>query len=80
MNSNIQCRLRELMAEQSRRRGRRVTYAEIVSATGVAESTLVRLANDRASRVSLSVIARLCSFFGCEPGDLFVLATESNQE
>ena len=76
----VQCRLRELMAEKSRRDGRRVTYADIVSGTGVAASTLVRLANDKASRVSLSVVARLCIFFGCEPGDLFVLASEPNPE
>ena len=78
MNSMIQCRLRELMAEKSRRDGRRVTYVDIVRGTGVAASTLVRLANDKAARVDLSVISRLCSFFGCQPGDLFVLVPESS--
>ena len=76
----IQCRLRELMAERSRRERHRVTYDEIFMATRIAKSTLVRLANDKAERVDLSVIARLCSFFGCEPGDLFVLVPESDRQ
>ena len=39
----IQCRLRELMAERSRRERHRVTYDEIFMATRIAKSTLVRL-------------------------------------
>ena len=68
----IQCRLRELMAEKGRRDGRRITYEAIRAATGVNMNTLTRLANDRADMVALSTIDRLCTYFGCSPGDLLV--------
>ena len=74
----IQCRLRELMAATRRRERRRVTYDDIRSQTGLSKTTLTRLANDRADRVALSVIDRLCVYFQCQPGDLFVYVSESD--
>ena len=72
----IQCRLRELMAEHSRQLRKRVTYNEIYLATGISQSTLSRLANDRATKASMSVVNRLCGYFECQPGDLFVYERE----
>ncbi len=72
----IQCRLRELMATKSRRERRRITYSDILAATGVSTTTLVRLANDRADRVALFTIARLCAYFQAQPGDLFIYVEE----
>ena len=74
----IQCRLRELMAATRRKERRRVTYDDIRSQTGLSKTTLVRLANDRADRVALLVIDRLCVYFQCQPGDLFVYVSESD--
>ena len=74
----IQCRLRELMASAGRSERSRITYQEIKSRTGVSPATLVRLANDRADRVGISVIDRLCAYFQCQPGDLFVYIEEPN--
>ena len=74
----IQCRLRELMASAGRRERRRITYADIRSQTGLSTTTLTRLANDRADGVALSVIDRLCGYFQCQPGDLFVYIKESD--
>ena len=68
----IQCRLRELMAAKGRRERRRITYDDILAEVGVNKSTLTRLANDRADLVGISVIDRLCEYFDCQPGDLFV--------
>ncbi len=68
----IQCRLRELIAAKSRLERYRVTYNDIVDQTGISKTTLTRLANDRAERVYLETIYRLCNYFGCQPGDLFV--------
>jgi DNA-binding Xre family transcriptional regulator len=39
---------------------------------GVAASMAARLFNDEAQGLDFSTIDRLCEFFGCEPGDLFV--------
>jgi len=72
----IQCRLRELMAAKARQEHRRVTYDDILSQTRISKNTLTRLANDRADRVGMSVIDRLCAYFGCQPGDLLVYVNE----
>ena len=72
----IQCRLRELMASKGRQERRRVTYGDILARTGVSQSALTRLANDRADRVAISTIDRLCSYFNCQPGDLFIYVEE----
>src|SRR5215213_7875907 len=73
----IQCRLRELVAAKSRRERRRITYETIGAETGVNKNTLTRLANDRADRVGLSVVDRLCAYFDCQPGELFIFVRES---
>ena len=72
----IECRLRELMAIKSRREHLRINYDEILSRTGISKSTLSKLANGRAAMVGMSVIDRLCDYFVCQPGDLFVHVRE----
>ena len=72
----IQCRLRELIAAKARRERRRITYRNIAAETGIDKSTLSRLANDRADRVALSTIERLCAYFQCQPGDLFIYVAD----
>jgi putative transcriptional regulator len=68
----IQCRLRELIGAKARQERRRITYDDIQAQTGVNKNTLTRLANDRAGMVGLSVVDRLCAYFDCQPGDLFI--------
>ena len=73
----IQSRLRELMATKGRLERQRITYGEIQHETGVNKNTLTRLANDRSAMVGISVIDRLCDYFDCQPGDLFVYIRDS---
>ena len=68
----IQCRLRELMAIKGRGERRRITYDDIYSQTGIAKTTLTKLSNERAAMVGMSVMERLCDYFDCQPGDIFV--------
>ena len=68
----IQCRMRELIGLKARRERRRITYEDIQSGSGVNKNTIVKLANDRAAMVGISVIDRLCAYFDCQPGDIFV--------
>ncbi len=68
----VQCRLRELMAIRGRQTRRKVTYDLIREETGLSKNTLARLANDRADLVALNTMDRLCAFFDCQPGDLFI--------
>ena len=73
----IQGRLRELMAVKGQKERRKITYDNILAETGVSKNTLTRLANDRAAMVGISVIDRLCDYFDCQPGDIFVYIRES---
>lgn len=75
----IQCRLRELMGAKSRRERGRITYGDIQAEMGINKNTLTRLANDRASMVGMSVIDRLCAYFDCQPGDLFIYVEDPEQ-
>jgi len=76
----IQCRLRELMAAMSRQARRKITYDAIKKETGLAKSTLARLANDKAELIGKSTMNRLCAFFDCQPGDLFIYVPISEAE
>ncbi len=73
----IQGRLRELMAAKGRKERRKITYNDILVQTGISKNTLTRLANDRADMVGMSVIDRLCAYFDCQPGDLFIYVPEN---
>ena len=72
----IQCRLREMMATKGRRERRRITYRDIGAETGIDKNVLSRLANDHADRVALFTIERLCAYFDCQPGDLFIYVAD----
>lgn len=76
----IQCRLRELMAAMSRQARRKITYDVVKGETGLAKSTLARLANDKADLIGKSTMDRLCGFFDCQPGDLFIYVPTSESE
>jgi len=75
----IQCRLRELMAAKTRLTRRKITYSVIKEETGLSKTTLVRLGNDRADLIGTSTLDRLCAFFDCQPGDLFVYLPSPNR-
>ena len=64
------------MATKGRWEYRRITYDDILARTNVSKNTLTRLANGRADGVSMSVMGRLCDYFDCQPGDLFVYVRE----
>ena len=68
----IQCRLRELIAIKSRQERRRITYEDIQAASGVNKNSIAKLTNDRSAMVGIPTIDRLCAYFQCQPGDIFV--------
>jgi putative transcriptional regulator len=61
------------MAEKARREGRRVTYDVVYRATGIAPSTLSKIASGKTKRIDFEVLERLCIYFNCTPGELLVL-------
>ena len=74
----IQCRLRELMAAKGRNERRRITYDIILADTGIAKSTLSRMSNDKEAGISVAVMNRLCRYFDCQPGELFVYVGDND--
>lgn len=76
----IQCRLRELMAAKSRTTGRKITYDVITAEARIYSSTLTKMANNRAELISVSSLDRLCAFFDCQPGDLFIYVSQSETD
>ena len=76
----IQCRLRELMAAKGRMEGGRVNYGHIMSDTGISNTTLTRLANNRSDRVAMRTIDKLCAYFNVQPGDLFIYVEDGESK
>jgi putative transcriptional regulator len=72
----IQFRLRELMAKRSRETRRKITYDLIFAETGISKSTLAKIANNKAQFISINALDQLCTFFGCQPGDLLLHVKE----
>jgi putative transcriptional regulator len=72
----IQFRLRELMAEYTRKTGQPCTYETIHKAKQISPNTLSKVARNKIEMVGVSVLDRLCEFFDCEPGDLIVRVRE----
>lgn len=63
--SKIQCRLSRLMGEK------RVRIIDVSRATGISRNMLSKLYYDRAQRVDLDDIAKLCDYLECSVADLF---------
>ncbi len=60
----IRSHLSRLMGE------RRVKLIAVARATGVSRNMLAKLYYDRARRINLGDLGKLCAYFGCSVGDL----------
>jgi putative transcriptional regulator len=56
--------------------GRHLTVAGLARLAGVNRSAVAALANDRATRVELAVLERICRVLGCELGDLLEIVPD----
>ena len=68
----IHCYLSRLMGEK------RVRIIDVARATGIGRNMLAKLYYERAKRVELVDLARLCKYFDCPVGDLLEWARESS--
>ncbi len=57
-------------------RQRQLATAELARVAGVNRSTVTALANDRASRVELATLERLCVALGCQLADLLEIVPD----
>ena len=65
-------RLKQLILDKSSEWQRRITLKEITTATGISETTLIRMQSPESKGIRYDVLDRLCVFFGCQVGDILV--------
>jgi len=61
----IRFRLKELIADREFHAGKRITYEEISGATGIHQTTLSKIANQRGYNTTTDNLDKLCNYFGC---------------
>jgi putative transcriptional regulator len=61
-----------LLAEKGMKEKRRVSIAEVSRKTGIAERTLQSWARNDVTRYDAPVIEALCTYFGCQVGELII--------
>lgn len=60
----IRVRLSRLMGDK------RINMTQLANATGIARTSIFALYHEKAARIDLVTLDRLCTFFQVEPGDL----------
>jgi len=72
-------RLAELMAEHSRKRGRRLTQAELSKETGISQATISSYVTNSVTRYDSDTVSRFLQFFDVGIDEFFVVE-EAPQE
>lgn len=76
----IRFRLKEVIADQEFKDGRRITLEEIAKATGIHRTTLSKIANARGYNTTTDNLDKLCEFFQCPISRLAEHVPESPPE
>lgn len=69
----IRCNLSRFMGE------RKMNISDLARRTGLNRNTIALLYHEKAARVDLEAIEKLCQEFGCEVGDLLELRTKDTK-
>lgn len=70
MGSSVHCKLSTLMGAN------RKNVKDVHEATGLSRNTISNLYHDKVTRIDYDTVSKLCDYFKCEVGDLFVLEKE----
>lgn len=70
----VSCRLSAIMGEK------RLKMTDVVRGTGLGRTTVWNLYHDRATRIGFDVLAKLCRFLDCQPGDLLVYVRDDDKQ
>lgn len=65
----IKCHLSRIMGE------RRIKIAELARETGLNRNTITLLYHDKAKRVDLEAVEKLCRYLECDISDLFEITS-----
>ncbi|KPD23662.1 MULTISPECIES: helix-turn-helix transcriptional regulator [Idiomarina] len=55
---------------------RKLKMSDLAKATGINRGTIQRIYHDEAARIELEVMNKMCEFFECTPGDLFIYSPD----
>lgn len=69
----IRCNLSRYMGEQ------KMNISDLARRTGLNRNTISLLYHEKASRIDLDAIEKLCQVFQCEVGDLLELINEDGE-
>lgn len=70
----VRCHLSRLMGE------RKMRIVNVAQAAQINRSTVAALYHERATRVELEVVDRLCRVLGCSVGDLFEVIPKTDRK
>jgi len=70
----IKCHLSRMMGE------RKLKVSDVARATGIHRNMITLLYFERAKRIDLDVVEKLCRFLGCGVGDLLEVQREGDYE
>lgn len=70
----MQTNIHILMAQKTQQERRRISLRTVSDEAGVSYRTVRAIAHNELREYPTDVMERLCDYFGCSPGDLFVLA------
>lgn len=70
----LRCHLSTLMGRE------RLTISEVMRRTGLSRNAVTALYEERAKRIDLNTIARLCELFECTVDELLEYSTEEKNE
>jgi putative transcriptional regulator len=62
-----------LMAQKAQREQRRLTLKRVADETGISYYTLNAIAHDTIKEYPRTALAKLCSYFACDIGDLLTI-------
>lgn len=69
----IKCHLARLMGE------RKLRIADVIRETGLSRNTVTLLYKEKAQKVDLEAIDKLCVLFNCPVGELLEQSPDNNQ-
>lgn len=69
----VKCHLSTLMGRD------KLTIAEVIRRTGLTRNAVSALYEERAKRIDLNTIARLCELFECTVDDIFEYIPDAQQ-
>jgi putative transcriptional regulator len=73
VTGKVVCRLSALLGE------RKMKMMDLARATGLSKTTVFQLYHEKATKIGLDVLAKICAALDCQPGDLLVYVPEGDK-